>query len=79
MFYAVDCVRLTIYDWCTSLLTNMKGQLTKCKQGGKRNFGFASILCILFFEQVPGMGPRVEILPRGPRDLAMAWWIKVMK
>jgi hypothetical protein len=25
MFYALECERPTIYDWCTSLLTNMKG------------------------------------------------------
>jgi hypothetical protein len=25
MFYVVQCVRPTVYDWCTSLLTNMKG------------------------------------------------------
>jgi hypothetical protein len=31
MFYAVECARPTIYYWCTSLLTNMKGQLTECK------------------------------------------------
>ena len=35
MFYEIECARPTIYDWCTSLLTNMKGQLTECKQGGK--------------------------------------------
>jgi hypothetical protein len=35
MFYAIECARPTVYDWCTSLLTNMKGQLTECKQGSK--------------------------------------------
>jgi hypothetical protein len=79
MFYTVECARPTVYDWCTSLLTNMKGQLTECKQGSKRNFGFASILCNLFFEWVPSLGPRVEVLPRGPCDPAMVWWIKVMR
>jgi hypothetical protein len=24
MFYLVECLRLTIYEWCTSLLANMK-------------------------------------------------------
>jgi hypothetical protein len=72
LFYTLECARLTIYNWCTSLLTNMKGQLTKCKQGGKRNFRFASILCSFFFESVLGLGPRVEIILRGPRDPAMA-------
>jgi hypothetical protein len=79
MFYAVQCMRPTVYDWCTSLLTNMKGQLTECKQGSKRNFGFASILCSFFFERVLGLGPRVEILLRGPRDPSMARWTEVMR
>jgi hypothetical protein len=71
VFYALECARPTVYNWCISLLTNMKGQLTECKQGGKRYFRFASILCSFFFERVPGLGPRVEILPRGPCDPAM--------
>jgi hypothetical protein len=79
MFYVVECLRPTVYDWCTSLLVNMKSQLTECKQGRKRNFGFASILCSFFFERVLGLGPQVEILPRGPHDPAMAWWTEVMR
>jgi hypothetical protein len=63
MFYSVECLRTTVYDWCTSLLDNMKSQLRECKQGDKRNFMFASILCSFFFEQVPHLGPRVEIIP----------------
>jgi hypothetical protein len=34
MFYAVQCARPTVYNWCTSLLANMKSQLTECKEGG---------------------------------------------
>ena len=79
MFYVVQCMRPTIYDWCTSLLANMKSQLTECKQGSKQNFKFASILCSFFFERVPGLGPRVKILPRGPCDPAMMRWIEVMR
>jgi hypothetical protein len=79
MFYSVECLRPTVYDWCTSLLANMKSQLTECKQGDKSHFGFASILCRFFFERVPGLGPRVEIIPRGPHDPTMAWWTEVMR
>jgi hypothetical protein len=79
MFYAVECLRPIVYDWCTSLLANMKSQLTECKHGNKMNFMFASILCIFFFEWVPGLGPRVEIILRGPRDIAMAQWTEVMR
>jgi hypothetical protein len=28
MFYAVECFQPTFYEWCTSLLSNMKSQLT---------------------------------------------------
>jgi hypothetical protein len=79
MFYVVECARPIVYNWCTSLLTNMKGQLTECKQGGKKNFRFVSIICNLFFKWVPSLRPRVEILPRGPRNLAMVWWTDVMR
>ena len=33
MFYAVECMRPTIYDWIASLLGNMKQQLSNCKMG----------------------------------------------
>jgi hypothetical protein len=79
MFYAVECARPIVYDWCTSLLANMKGQLIEFKQGSKRNFGSSSILCKFFFERVPCLRPRVEILPREPRDPTMTWWIVVMR
>ena len=44
MFYVVDCMRPTMYDWSTSLLGNMKQQLSESNMGRTRNFGFASIL-----------------------------------
>jgi hypothetical protein len=28
MFYSVQCLRPMVYEWCTSLLVNMKSQLT---------------------------------------------------
>ena len=33
MFYAVECMRPTVYDWSTALLINMKQQLSDCKMG----------------------------------------------
>ena len=43
MYYAVECMRPTIYDWSTTLLSNMKHQLSECKAGRIQNFGFSSI------------------------------------
>ena len=69
MFYAVECMTPTIYDWSTSLLSNMKHQLSECKAGRIRNFGFSSILSTFFFERVPGLSPRVDVPLHGVRDL----------
>ena len=33
MFYAVECMRPTVYVWSTMLLSNMKQQLSDCKMG----------------------------------------------
>ena len=70
MFYVVECMRPTVYDWSTAMLSNMKQQLSDCKMGKVRNFGFGSILSTFFFEHVPGISPRVEIPPHEFRDLA---------
>jgi len=79
MFYSVECLQPIIYDWCTSIMAKMKGQLIDCKRGRKRNFGLASILCSFFFEWVPSLGPRVKIVSHGPCDPTMAWWTEVMR
>jgi hypothetical protein len=79
MLYLMECLRPMVYDWCTSLLANMKSQLTECKQSSKRNFGFAYILCSFFFKGVPGLGPRLKIIPRGPHNPSMARWTEVIR
>jgi hypothetical protein len=33
MFYAVECARPTVYDWCTSLLANMKRSADRVQTG----------------------------------------------
>ena len=33
MFYAVECMRPTVYDWSTAVLGNMKHHLNECKMG----------------------------------------------
>ena len=75
MFYAVECMTLTIYDWSTSLLSNMKHQLNECK----RNFGFSSILSMFFFEGVPVLSPRVDVPLHGVRDPAQRCWVDAMR
>ena len=31
MFYVVECMRPTVYDWSSTLLGNMKHQFSECK------------------------------------------------
>ena len=74
MFYTMEYMRPTIYDWSTTLLSNMKHQLSECKAGRVQNFGFSSILSMFFFERVPGLSPRVDVPLHGVRDPAQRRW-----
>ena len=68
MFYAVECMRPTIYDWSTTLLSNMKQQLSDCEMGRVRNFSFSNILSTFFFEHVLGLSPRFDVPIHEVRD-----------
>ena len=78
MFYAVECMRPTVYDWSTTLLGNMKHQLSECKMGRVQNFDFSSILSTFFIERVPGLSPRVDVPLHGVQDPAQRHWADVM-
>ena len=67
-----------IYYWSTTLLNNMKHQLSECKVGRVRNFKFSSILSMFFFERVPGLSPRVDVPLHGVGDQAQRRWEDVM-
>ena len=63
MFYAVESMGPTVYDWSTTLMRNMKQWLSDCKMGRVWNFGFGNTLSTFFFEWVIGLIPRVDIAP----------------
>ena len=50
MRVAVDCFRGALYDWCSGVLPIMKRQLSDCRRGRRKIFGYASILVAFFFE-----------------------------
>jgi hypothetical protein len=79
MFYVVECLRPTIYDWCTSLLAKMKSHLMDFKQGRMINFVFSFILHIFFFERVLGLNLRIEITPHRLCDPTMPRWTNVKR
>ena len=78
MFYALECMRPMIYDWSTTLLSNMKHYLNECKVGRVQNFRFSSILSTFFFERVLGLSPRVDVTLHGVRDPAQQCWVDAM-
>ena len=49
MRVAVDCFRGALYDWCSGVLPIMKRQLSDCRRGRRKNFGYASKLVAFFF------------------------------
>jgi hypothetical protein len=58
---AIQCMNAQIFDWTTTLLASMTGQLTTCRQRTHRNFGFGTILCSFFFDRVPCFSPRLIV------------------
>ena len=53
MLYAIEAMAPTVFKWEEAMLPIFKDQLTKCRQGELKRFGFGSILAYFFFERVP--------------------------
>ena len=78
MSIAVECL-VHLYDWCTTLLINMKKQLTSIRKEKTRHFGYGTILMTLFFEKIPGLWPKVISSINSPRDPRISQWADLMK
>ena len=52
----------------------MKRQLSDCKRGRRKNFGYSSILVALFFERVLGLSPTIPLPVRSPRQPRLSRW-----
>ena len=71
MYDSLECMRPTVYDWCTDMLASVRTQMTICKTGRQNNFGYGSLICSFFFERIPALTPRVS-LPPPPRE-SLGW------
>ena len=78
MLYAIEAMAPTVFNWAKALLPIFKNQLTKCRQGELKQFGFGSILSYIFFEQLPQMRPQVVFTELRPRDPCMQRWVRIM-
>ena len=74
MYYAIECTQPTIHDWCSTLLGNMKSQLTRCKTDELNFLGYGPLLVSFFMERDLTMNPCVIIPMYDPWDPHMSVW-----
>ena len=74
MMIVVECLQGSIFDWCLGVILIMKKQLSDCKRGRRKNFGYSSILVAFFFERVSRLSPALPLLVRSPRQPRMSRW-----
>ena len=79
MRIAVDCFRGTIFNWCEVVLANVKGQLTRAKNGKLNNFGYGSIVVSFALERIPMLAPQSIVVDDGrPQESRMVRWSTLM-
>ena len=74
MRIAVECLQGALYDWCSRVIPIMRKQLSDCKRGRRKNFGYSSILVAFFFERVPILIPTIPLPVRSPRHPRLSRW-----
>ena len=55
LLLALDCLQPTVFDWATAVTNSMKRQLSNCRRGESKQFGYGSLLLPLILERVPAM------------------------
>jgi hypothetical protein len=76
--YAIECTEPRVFNWADAVLRSIKRQLTKCRQGELKQFGYGSLLVSFFLERVPVFRLQVEWNFLGPRDPRMLRWCRLM-
>jgi hypothetical protein len=49
----IECIEPQVFNWLYAFLRSMKRQLTKCRKGDLKQFGYRSLLVSFFLERVP--------------------------
>ena len=79
MRIAVDCFRGTIFNWCETVLANIKGQLTRAKNGKLNNFGYGSIVVTFALKRIPLLAPQHILVDVGrAQEPRMIRWVTLM-
>jgi hypothetical protein len=70
--YAIECTKPRVFNWTDAMLRSVTRQLTKCRRGNLKKFGYGYFLVSFFLERVPLLRLQVEwniLAPRDPRML----------
>ena len=79
MHMAIDCYRGTIFNWCEAMLANVKGQLTREKNGKLKSFGYGFLVVSFGLERVPMFVPQQLSVGVGlPREPKLMRWVTIM-
>lgn len=75
----VDCFWGTIFNWCTAVLDNIKGQLTKAKNGQLKTFWYGALVVSSGLERVPMFVRHHLTIEVGlPREPKLMRWVALM-
>lgn len=79
MRMAVDCFRGTIFNWCEAVLANIKGQLTRAKNGQLKTFAYGALVVSFGLERVPMLITQQLTVEVGlPREPKLMRWVTFM-
>jgi hypothetical protein len=76
--YAIECTEPRVFNRKDAMLRSIKKQLTKCRQGNLKQFGYGSLLVSFFLNRVPLLRLQVEWNILSPRDPRMLRWCQLM-
>ena len=80
LLLALECLNPTIFNWAVAVTTSMKRQLSNCRHGESKQFGYGSILVPLMLERILALQLQDMVVypPRGPREMRASRWGHVM-
>jgi hypothetical protein len=76
--YSIECNEPWVFNWADAVIHSMKRQLTKCRRGNLKQFGYGSLFLSLFLERVSLLRLQVEWDLPAPTDPRMLRWCQLM-
>ncbi len=79
MRMAVDFFQGTAFNWCDAVLANVKGQLTRAKNGRLNTFDYGALVMIFGLERIPMLIPQhLTVVVGHPQEPRLMRWVAVM-